>query len=187
LRFPDHFGPSAPPPCASPTAGEPRARRWVAVTQRGRKFGSRFVGRVGAPPAPVAETRSLGCEGARTLRPCNGTGGIEKRDTSNRPAPRGGRGDLGQIKRVGGLPADLQAAGHVVSWRGWGVSRFAGRPSWKANGPNGPVSGTRIKESQMSPRSRRTAERPVAVALCMMLMTVGIAVLAAATAHAGQF
>jgi len=187
LRFPDHFGPSATPPCASPRAGEPRARRGVAVTQRDRKFGNRSVGWVGASPAQVAESRSQGCGRAGVFRPCDGTGGIERRDTSNRPAPRGGRGNLGQIKRVGGLPADLQAAGHVTSWRDWGVSRLTGGPSWEANGPNGSVSGIPIKETKMSPRSRRTAERPAAVAVCMMLMTVGIAVLAAATAHAGQF
>jgi hypothetical protein len=49
------------------------------------------------------------------------------------------------------------------------------------------VSGTPIKESRMSPRSRKTAERPAAIVLCTLLMTVAIAVLATATAHAGQF
>lgn len=187
LHFPDRFGPSARPPCAPPRPGEPRARRWVAATQRRHRFGSRSVGWVGAPPAPVAERGSPGCEAVWALGSCNDTGGIKKRDTPNRPAPRGGRGDLGPTKRAGGLPAAWQAAGYVVSWRGWGVSRMASRPSWEANDPHDPVSGTPIKESRMSPRSRRTAGRPTAVVLCAMLMTVAVAVLATATAHAGQF
>ncbi len=39
----------------------------------------------------------------------------------------------------------------------------------------------------MSPRSRRSANRPAAVVFCALLLAAGIAVLATATAHAGQF
>lgn len=192
LRFPDHFGWPASV-SASPTRDERRVKRWVAVTQRCRSIGIRFVGWVGAWPAVGPGRSSLRCGGASERGLHGRTSGIDRRDTPSRPTPRGGRGDCGQIQRVGGLPADWQAAGHVVSWRGWGVSTVAECASWEAKGPNevvsgtpiGPVSGTRIKESHMSPRSCRSIERTVAVARCLMLLAVGIAVLATAMAHAG--